>query len=340
MLSGMKAVSIDDSKVNLVFVSKLAENIGLSVESFTCPKEAYGHIKGNGQTDVVFVDYMMPEMNGIEFVEQIRTEGYEMPVIMITALADGHEIMLKALESGVSEFLSKPLNAAEFNVRVRNVCKLWQNRLLLENEVASAVQGIRKREHETLQVIGKTAEFKDPETGHHISRVSYYSKIIAESCGMSEDFKEVLFHAAPLHDIGKVGIPDSILLKPGKLSDPEFEIMKTHTTIGYDILANKESPYLTMGSTIALTHHERYNGTGYPYGLTRNAIAVEGRIVAIADVFDALTTRRPYKEPWSFERALAYLQSEKGRHFDPELITHFEMNLDKILNVYNKLRDE
>jgi len=188
-------------------------------------------------------------------------------------------------------------------------------------------------------VLGKTAEYKDPETASHVTRVAHNSKLLAHQYGLDEDTAETIFYAAPFHDIGKVGIADDILLKPGKLTDSEFETMKTHSTIGGSILENVKSKYLKMGASIALYHHEKYNGTGYPEGLQAQQIPIEARIVAIADVFDALVSKRPYKKAWSFEEALTLLKEQSAKHFDPILVEIFTQNIDQIQVIYDKYQE-
>jgi response regulator RpfG family c-di-GMP phosphodiesterase len=191
-----------------------------------------------------------------------------------------------------------------------------------------------QREHEALQVLSKTAEYKDPETGSHISRVAHYSKLMAKGYGLDEDEQELIFYASPLHDIGKVGINDNVLLKPGKLTPEEFEIMKGHSQIGYEILKSSENPYLRAGAIIAHTHHEKFDGSGYPRGIKGDDIHIYGRITAIADVFDALTSERPYKKAWSFNDAAALIKNESGLHFDPELVTIFIDHIDTVREIY------
>jgi len=192
------------------------------------------------------------------------------------------------------------------------------------------------REKETLIVLGKASDYKDPETGAHIARVSNYSLLISKALGQDDNIQDLLYYAAPLHDIGKMGIPDSIILKPGKLTDKEFELIKTHTTIGSAILENPSSKYLKAGAVIAKSHHEKFDGSGYPYGLKGEEIPILGRIVAVADVFDALTTERPYKKAWTIEKTQEYMMSKKGIHFDPELVNLFFKNLPEIIKIQNK----
>lgn len=203
-------------------------------------------------------------------------------------------------------------------------------------EVEKATENLRYSQFEALEVLSKTAEYKDPETGSHIARVSHYTKMLAELCGLDTYEQEVIFYAAPLHDIGKVGIEDKILLKPGKLTDDEFNTMKTHSSIGFNILNNSGNPYLIAGATIAESHHEKYNGRGYPNTLVGEAIPLYARIVAIADVFDALTSIRPYKKGWSFEEAMELITKEKGEHFDPYQVDLFIANIDRVRDIYQK----
>jgi len=203
---------------------------------------------------------------------------------------------------------------------------------------AIAKKEIFARENETLHILGKASDYKDPETGAHIARVSNYSLIISKSLGQNKAMQDLLNYAAPLHDIGKLGISDSILLKPGRLSADEFDIMKTHTSIGYEILENQSSKYLKAGAVIAMSHHEKYDGTGYPKGLKGDDIPIFGRIVSIADVFDALTTKRPYKEAWPFEKALDLIREERGKHFDPGFVDIFVANRSKIRQILDSYK--
>jgi len=266
---------------------------------------------------------------------------------MITAVNNDNDLKLRAIRAGATEFLNKPLNIAEFKARVTNLMELRMAQVLLrdrarllENEVLKATEKIRAREHETLEVLGRVAEFKDQETGAHVSRVAYYSRLLAGCAGESEESREIIFNAAPLHDIGKIGITDSILTKPTSLDQREENKMRRHPEIGYMMLKDAESPYLQAGALISLTHHEKYDGTGYPRGLRGEEIHVYGRIVAIADVFDALGSKRPYKEPWPLERIHAYMKSQRGKHFDPALIDHFFERMDEVMDIFKSIRDE
>ena len=212
--------------------------------------------------------------------------------------------------------------------------------MLLQEEVNKATFRLKESEHETLQLLGKSAEYKDPETNAHTQRVAYYCKLLARAYGLDENLQDIIFYASPFHDLGKIGIPDNILLKPGKLDDDEFSIMKNHAKIGYEILKGSKSKYLKAGGVIAYNHHEKYDGTGYPNGLKGESIPIFGRITAVADVFDALTSSRPYKKAWSLEEAFDFLIEEKSVHFDPKLVDLFLENKNEVINIHNKFKED
>ncbi len=343
-IDGMRILSVDDNHNNLSIIEVFAKSLNLEIDSFLNPLDALDAL--NSSHDLIVVDYMMPELNGLEFIRKVREHDEDIPIIMLTAVGDDMVLQVKALEFGANDFLSKPINSGSFRARISNMLKLRQSQLLLQdkalllqNEVNSATKMLIDREHETLNILGKTAEFKDPETGAHVARVAHYSKTLAALSGQSEKFQDTIFYASPFHDIGKVGIPDKILLKPGRLEADEFEIMKTHSTIGYKILKNSQSEYLKAGGIIAFNHHEKYDGSGYPNGLKGENIPLLGRITAIADVFDALTSQRPYKKAWSFEDACSLLIEEKGKHFDPVLVDLFIENVEQFKAIYNKFTE-
>ncbi len=343
MYTNTLAVSIDDSEQNLMLLEAYANHIDLNVKNFSDSQQALDFILHN-DIDIIFVDYMMPKLNGLELIKKFRETNISTPIIMITAA--GEDIKLDALKAGATDFLNKPLDLSEFTLRTQNLLKLREAQLLVEDkakllqkEVEKATQELINREHESLIVLGRTAEYKDPETASHVARVANYSKILAKAYGLSVEIQDTIYYASPFHDIGKVGIADNILLKPAKLTDDEFEIMKTHAQIGYSILKETKSKYLKMGALIALTHHEKYNGKGYPNNLKGESIPIEGRIVAIADVFDALVSIRPYKKAWSFDEALDLLQKESGEHFDPKLVLLFVEHIDAIKEIYNQFQE-
>jgi putative two-component system response regulator len=289
-------------------------------------------------------------MDGIEFARRLRLMPgkLEIPVLMVTA-RDDRELRHHALTTGINDFLTKPLDAVEFRARLKNMLALRASQkhlahraLLLAEQVEraeQATQAVAARERETLLCLGRAAEHRDPETHEHVTRMSNYSRLIGLHLGLSSEDAELLLLAAPLHDIGKLGTPDNILLKPGKLTPAEFEIMKEHTVIGSRILAHGDSPILKAGAQIALAHHEKFDGSGYPYGLKGESIPLFARIVAVADVFDALTSERPYKSAWPIERAIAHIREARGRHFDPACVDAFLEILDQVLEIRERYRD-
>jgi len=320
---------IDDQTTSRTILSQVVKGIDpkLKVVEKTNPEKALEWATQN-TADLILVDYVMPEMNGIDFVKMLKTiPAYKfVPVIMITIKKDA-ETRLASLEAGVTDFLSKPIDLHECTARCVNLLVMRQQQLtletksqLLESLVQAATAEIRAREKETIMRLARVGEYKDYETSRHLVRMSLYARILAEAAGFSEDDADTIELAAPLHDIGKVGIPDNVLLKNGPLNEDELAVMRKHPTIGYQVLQDSPSKYLQKGAEIALAHHERYDGTGYPKGLVGKKIPISARIVAIADVFDALTSRRPYKEAWSIDEAIQFIQNEAGKQFDPDLV--------------------
>lgn len=324
----MEVVIVDDDPVNLSVYAGLMERISSAhTRSFEDPEEALGSCR-LCEPDLIIVDYMMPRMNGVEFIQRVRSvSGWEeLPIVMVTSSQE-RSVRHRALEVGATDFLSKPVDAQEFLVRVSNMLKLRHAYVRLadraENlaaEVARATERIRTNERDTLYALGRAAEYRDPETGAHILRMARYTCLIARQLGLPPEEQDLLLQAAPLHDLGKIGTPDQILLKPGALTGDEWNIMKKHTTIGWQILRSHVSPILQAGAIIAHSHHEKYDGSGYPLGLAGEQIPAYGRMVAVADVFDALTSVRPYKTAWPVERARAYLEEGRGSHFEPRCV--------------------
>ncbi len=322
-------VIVDDQSVSLSILTEIVKSIrmDIAVSSFNNPAKALDYVK-HTQPDLIITDYMMPEMNGVELTRQIRQQsGYEnIPIIMVTIMND-KAVLHQALEQGVTDFLHKPFDHNECKARCRNLLSLamHQNRLrhksdFLQSKVNEGLEEILIREKETLNRLTRACAYKDCITGEHLMRLGKLSKMLAIELGLQKDSAELIEIASPLHDIGKIAIPDSILMKKGKLTTDEFAVMKTHTTIGYDILKDSPSPYLRTGALIALNHHEKFDGSGYPYGIAGKNIPVEARIVTLADVFDSLTNHRPYKKAWPIDETLDYINSEKGYHFDPDCV--------------------
>lgn len=343
----MEIVIVDDSPSIITVLTKLVGGLpGCNVVSFLGAQQALAWCEAH-DPDMVLVDFMMPEMDGLEFIRRFRLMlgKSEIPVLMVTADSD-RALRHRALILGVNDFLNKPFDHVELKARVSNMLtlrtsqiKLASRALLLADEVAKATREIAARERETLLCLGRAAEHRDPETHEHIIRMSSYSQLVGERLGLPSDECELLLMASPLHDLGKIGTPDHILLKPGRLTPDEFEIMKLHTVIGANILQHSESPILQAGAQIALSHHEKYDGTGYPNGLKARDIPLFGRIVAVADVFDALTSERPYKKAWELDRALALIRESRGGHFDPDCVDAFLDVLDRVLEIKVKYQD-
>jgi len=335
----MKIAVIDDIQMNVTLLQHSLRKLpGCTPVCFTDPTTALEWCMLN-DPDLVIVDYMMPVMSGTEFLEKFRMKYADTPVLMITA---NHEIELrnKALEMGVTDFLNKPVNYTEFLARTKNMLALRKSHSRLREEVRAATALIVEQERETIFCLAKAAEYRDPETGAHIERMAHYSKHIANILGLSIEQQDLLLQAAPMHDIGKVGTPDAILLKPGKLTLEEFGIMKLHAQIGYEVLSSSRSPLLKVAAEIAHTHHEKFDGSGYPQGLTGKEIPLFGRIVAVADVFDALTSERPYKSAWTVDDASNMLKTNSGTHFDTECVEAFFTEFDNILAIKEKFVDD
>ncbi len=341
-------LAVDDTPTNLALIERLLAKLpGVETLALEDPVLALDWCAEN-RPDLILLDYMMPALDGLEFMRRLQAlpGRAATPVIMITADLE-REVRYQALELGARDFLNKPLDAAEFTARVKNQLalidaerKLADRAAWLAEEVAKATAEIRSREKETILRLSRAAEYRDPETGAHLLRMSHYSRLIAERIGLCAAEQELVLEASPMHDIGKVGIPDAILLKPGRLDEAEFEIMKRHPRIGYEILAQSASPLLQAAAVIALAHHEKFDGSGYPQGLQGEAIPLYGRIVALADVFDALTSERPYKKAWPLERARAFLQEQAGRHFDPALVDVFLGAWEDVLAIHDRYQED
>ena len=346
MQHNLNIVIVDDEMVNLLLLEDIVKNDGYKyVCTFSAATDALEYMQNNS-VDVLVTDFNMPKMDGIKLLEEAKALYPDLVSIMITANHD-NEMMHKALKAGVTDFLTKPISPIIFKLRLYNILELKNSLNLtqhfnerLSTKVEEATKALKKSEYEALEVLSKAAEYKDPETASHIARVSHYSRLLAQACGLSEEEQNIIYYAAPLHDIGKIGINDAILLKPGKLTEDEFEKMQKHSAIGANILEGKENTFLKAGETIALTHHEKYNGKGYPNGLSGEEIPLYGRIVAIADVFDALTSKRAYKEAWSFEKALNLLIEEKGQHFDSQLVDYFVANIEEVKEIYRTFQED
>ena len=291
--------------------------------------------------DLILLDIMMPDMNGYQVCQHLKSDprSRDIPVIFVTALTDARNEQA-GLDLGAVDFLHKPCHPDIIRKRLRiHLDSLNQSRAL-EAKVRERTEQLEHSRIELIRRLGRAAEYRDNETGMHVIRMSQTTRLLAEAVDLPESQSELLFLAAPMHDVGKIGIPDGILLKPGKLDPEEWEVMKTHALIGAEIIGEHDSPLLVMARTIALTHHEKWDGNGYPRRLAGTAIPLEGRIVSIADVYDALTSVRPYKRAWSSREAIAYLRDETGKSFDPDLVPLFVDLLPQILEIGDRYRDE
>ena len=325
-------VLVDDDVLALEMLRDLVSSIpGTAVFTFGSGEAALEWCRTH-QPDLVITDHVMPGLTGLELIRALRSspDTADVPVMMVTA-TDDRRLRCHALESGASDVLGKPFDGTEVLARTRNMLAirrgqrlLAERSQLLETEVRRATAEIVAREQETILRLSRAAEYRDWETGTHIVRVAWYARITARELGLSEAEQELLFRAAPMHDVGKIGVPDYILLKPGALDEDEFEIMKQHTVIGHRILGGSSSELLRVAAEVALTHHERWDGTGYPERRRGKDIPISGRIVAVADSYDALTSRRPYKSSWPAELAWQFLAANAGTRFDPDCVAAFQ----------------
>lgn len=339
---------IDDVEPNLLlFKALVLQHSQAQVRLFLSPLEALAW-SGENELDLVIVDYMMPELHGIDFIYAFRQlPGKSItPILMVTA-NDQKQVCYEALGAGASDFLTKPVDKVEFQARVKNMLqlsdvqkKLADQSAWLAEEVRRATLDILDRERETVVRLSRAAEYRDPDTGAHISRMAHYSALIARALGLSVFDQTLILEAAPMHDIGKVGIADAILLKPGRLTEQEQAVMRTHPLLGYQLLNGSASRVLQAGADIALGHHEKFDGSGYPAGLVGEAIPIFSRIVAVADVFDALSSERPYKAAWPLAQSVEFLKANAGSHFDPVCVDAFLADWDAVLAVKQRFQDD
>ena len=295
--------------------------------------------------DLLLLDIEMPHMNGFEVMQQIRESSVAkqlVPILILTG-KQGAEVRNKALESGAQDFVNKPFDQTEVVLRVHNLLRvrlayLSQTKIAeeLERKVVERTAELDAATNFLIKSLAQAGEMRDTDTGLHVLRVGQYARILSDAFGLPADIGYLIEKAAPLHDLGKIGIPDSILLKEGKLDNDERELMNTHAQLGADLLSDHDSMLVQLAASIAVSHHERWDGNGYPRKLSGESIPVEGRITAISDVFDALTTVRPYKDAWPIEQAIELIKSEAGKQFDPSLVELFLANIEEIVEVRRK----
>lgn len=314
---------VDDEPVNLQVLKQiLQDNYRLL---FARDGEKALELARQQTPDLILLDIMMPGMTGYDVCCALKADSAtgHIPVIFVTALDDDTD-ETRGFEAGCVDYITKPVSPAVVRARVRTHLSLVR------------IDELRETRLQVVQRLGLAAEYKDNETGLHVIRMSHFSRILAQAAGFSEAAQEEILHAAPMHDIGKIGIPDAILAKPGKLDADEWDIMKRHPEIGAHIIGDQVTGLLLTARRIALHHHEKWDGSGYPHGLAGEDIPIEARIVAIADVFDALISARPYKPAWPVQKAIDLIRSEAGKHFDPNLTELFIAQMPEILAVYER----
>ncbi len=341
---------IDDQSTGRAILEKVIQQIGdnIHVTAMSNPSTALEWLDLH-DVDLIVTDYRMPEINGIEFIRMVRQKDHclNVPIVMITVVSE-KSVRHEALEAGATAFLMRPIDQIECRTSCRNLLQMHEQHLIiedranwLERQVELATEQIVQREKETIIRLAKAGEYRDEGTGNHVIRMAKYARQIAEALGQFDEQEcEDLEYAAPMHDIGKIGIPDGILLKPDRLNPHEWEIMKTHTLIGHEILSGSQSKDMHIGAIIALNHHERFDGKGYPNGLKGTEIPLIARLVSVADIYDALASERPYKKAWSEAEALSYIEAQAGTQLDPKCVEAFFERFDTIRDIQTAYADE
>lgn len=332
---------VDDETANLRLLERMLQGQGYeNLVLVSDPREALPRYQQQ-RPDLILLDINMPHLNGYEVMEQLMALSDPLlpPIVILTA-QHTKDYLLRALASGARDFISKPFDRNELLMRVRNLLDvhlghraLYDQKNLLEQMVRERTEALHHTRLQVVQRLGMAAEYRDEETGNHVLRMSHTCALLAKEIGWDDDQCDLILNASPMHDIGKIGIPDDILLKPGRFEPHEWEVMKTHATIGGKLLEGDDSDLLSMAREIALTHHEKWDGSGYPNGLSGENIPVAGRIAALADVFDALTSERPYKNAWTVEEAVELIKENTGKHFDPALVEVFLRELPRIVEI-------
>lgn len=342
-----KILIVDDDNVSVNLLAETLKKAGYRNITSTTDSRQAAKLYAQIRPDLLALDLNMPYLTGFDVMAQLKeieTTNY-LPIIVLSG-EDNQQTRFKALQSGAKEFLDKPYDRVEVLLRINNLIevRLLHNEVRLQNQTLE--KKVKERTHElyetqldVIQRLGRAVEYRDSETGLHIIRMSYYSACLAKEAGLNDNECEMILNASPLHDIGKIGIPDSILLKAGKLTEEEWTVMKTHTTIGAELLSGSTSKLLNLAKEIAMTHHEKWDGTGYPKGLKTDEIPLVGRICGLCDVFDALTSERPYKKAWSPRETVEEMSRQKGKHFDPGLVDCFIKILPRIELIKEKYTD-
>ena len=343
-----RVLIVDDKPANVALLEAILKGEGYTnVHSVTDPR-LVEDLHEKNQFDIILLDIRMPHMSGFDVMAQLQDKIVDdyLPILVLTAQSDV-ETKIQALENGARDFVTKPFERIEVTHRIKNMLEVrlmynrrgWEKKIV-EAQVRERTQQLANSQLEFIRQLGRAGEYRDNETGMHVVRMSKGCQSLALAIGHNEEFADLLLLASPMHDVGKIGIPDRVLLKPGKLEADEWEIMKTHVEIGGEILSSDSAEIMQLARSIALTHHEKWNGSGYPNGLVGEDIPIQGRLAAICDVFDALTSERPYKKAWTVEDAAALIREESGSHFDPELATKFLEILPKIIEIRVAHADE
>jgi putative two-component system response regulator len=330
---------VDDAPDNITVLNEILRG-DYRVLAATSGPQALKISRGEHPPDLILLDVMMPEMSGHQVCERLKGESStrKIPIIFVTAM-NQVEDEAKGFALGAVDYITKPVSPPIVKARVKTHLALYDQNRELEHKVRERTAELQHTRMEIIRRLGRAGEFRDNETGMHVIRVAHYCRLLGEAARMNEEDLDLLLNAAPMHDIGKIGISDLVLLKPGKLTDEEMQIMRQHVPIGGEIMGEHADALLSMARLIILTHHEKWNGTGYHRGLKGEEIPLVGRITAIADVFDALTSVRPYKKAWSIEDAVALIQRESGTSFEPVLVEKFVSILPQIVAVREKYAD-
>lgn len=342
-----KILIVDDNPSNVALLEAVLdeedyENIFSTTDPFAVLPLYREH-----RFDLILLDIRMPGMSGIEVLQELKgvTRDEYLPVIVLTAQTD-QDTRQQALSAGAKDFITKPFEDWEVLLRIENTLntRLYYTRQvvradMLESEVLKRTKEILATQFEIVQRLGVAGELRDNETGAHVSRMSHICSLLALKRGLGKDFAELLLYASTMHDVGKIGIPDSILLKPGKLTDAEWQVMRQHPEIGAQIIGDNDSKIIALARETALYHHEKWDGSGYPHKIAGAQIPISARIAAISDVFDALTSERPYKKAWSVEKSMGVLKAESGKHFEPIMVELFIENLPEILEIKERYFD-
>ena len=346
--STAKILIVDDEPTSVRLLTKILSEAGyINIKSTRDPKKVQ-KLYNDFQPDLLVLDLHMPHMEGFKIMDELKQANKDddyLPILVISQERN-RVIQFSALEAGAKDFLVKPYDSIEVLLRIRNFLevrmlhqKIREQNLILEKKIQERTEQLYKNQKDVIQLLSRAVEYRDSETGTHTLRISKYTFCLAEALGLSPVECEIMSTASTLHDLGKIGIPDRILQKPGKLTPEEWEVMKTHTTIGSELLSGSESKFLELGEKIALTHHEKWDGSGYPKGIKGEKIPLVGRICGLCDVFDALTSRRPYKKAWPVEEALEEIKRGSGSHFDPAIVDCFFRILPQIRKIHKQFGD-